>query len=79
MHDWVEKEWACPEKKFRYDRGSSCEPLHGSSASSSGFGITLLNPGIIDDANGHGTGHQNEHRFGWFWSKHVFFAGFSHA
>ena len=25
--EWWEKEWACPEKHFRYDLGPSCAPL----------------------------------------------------
>ena len=33
-------------------------PLHGASASGSGFGIILSNLQLIDDANGHGTGHR---------------------
>ena len=41
-----------------YDPGPSGAPLHGASASSSGFGIIHFNPRTIDDANGHDTGHR---------------------
>ena len=53
----VSKEMSIGKKNlFSYDPAPSCEPHHGASASSSGFGIILSNPSTIDDANGNSTG-----------------------
>ena len=46
------------KRPFRYDRGPSCRPLVGASASSSGFGIILFNPITIDNANGRCSGNR---------------------
>ena len=46
-------------KKLCYGLGLSCAPPHGASASSSGIGITItLDIHLIDEANGHDTGHR---------------------